>query len=238
MTSPSPPGVSRAAPNRPRHPGEYAEPRLLRAPVPGLGTAALPRLPLCLGRAGRARVPAPDQSRSSTTTQKQPLTFSSGQAAALGLNPRDAQGRAATSSSRWRVPTTRRSPPPAISPRLSGSEFPWPLAVTSPGTRVLRLPSSPPLGRLRPPSHRLRVASRRVAQAAALLPRTFANPGAGQPWVTDTSFRIQGNKGGHFLLWERMKGRKEETWKRLFMISNAKTGNRKGRKGSPDPREL
>lgn len=57
VTSPSPPGVSRAAPDRPRHPGEYAEPRLLRAPVPGLGTAALPRLPLCLGRAGRAGGP-------------------------------------------------------------------------------------------------------------------------------------------------------------------------------------
>lgn len=162
VTSPS-----SVASGRPvRHAGEDAETRLLPAPKASTGAwAGVPGSapPPALPRWGlsQPRVPAPGKNRPGTITQLQPLTFSWVQAAAPRLTPQVSRGRAATSSSRWRVPTTLRSPSPAISRRVCERRFPGLLAVTSPGTRFLRLPSSPPLGRLRPPphSHRLPVAS-------------------------------------------------------------------------------
>lgn len=156
VTSPSSRGSSKASRRPARHPGEHAEPQLLWAQ--GWGTSALPASdPAQVGVAGLS--PRTRESRPDTIAQQQPLTFSWVQPTAPRRTPRTARGRTATSSSRWRVSTTRGSLPPAISPGLSGCRFPEPPAVTSPGTRVLRLPPSPPLGRLRPPPHRLRVAS-------------------------------------------------------------------------------
>ena len=156
VTSPSSQGISKASRRPARHPGEHAEPQLLWAQ--GWGTSALPAShPAQVGVAGLS--PRTRECRPDTIAQQQPLTFSWVQSTAPRRTPLTARGRTATSSSRWRVSTTRGSLQPAISPGLSGCRFLEPPAVTSPGTRVLRLPPSPPLGRLRPPPHRLRVAS-------------------------------------------------------------------------------
>ncbi|KAL0620977.1 hypothetical protein AAY473_009304 [Plecturocebus cupreus] len=148
-----------------------------------------------------AGVPAPDRSRSSPTTKKQPLTFSSGQAAALGLTPRGAKDRAATNSSRWKVPTTRRSPLPAISQDCLGAgsrsrwrsrareraSFAFPLL--HPWVDCARLPiASPHRAGRSPPTRDLR-----KPQGWATLGDRHKLP-----------LGIQANKGGHFLLLERI----------------------------------
>jgi hypothetical protein len=155
VTSPSPlasaakPGGGRSTQARTlsaESPGRWVGTRM-----PGHGTQPWPA-PACLGGAGGVRGP-----RTGYDTQRQPLTLSSVQAEAPRLTLPAAGDRAAvSSSSRWRVPMTSLSPPPAISARLCGRRFPGRPAVTSPGTRVRRLPPSPPLGRLCPPPHRLR----------------------------------------------------------------------------------
>lgn len=113
-------GVSKAPPGPVRHPDENAEPRFLRVPFAGCAAWAdaggSTRLPPCQGGVSRPRVPARRTSRPGTVTQRQPLTFSWIQSTEPRyLTPRAARGRAATSSSRWRVSMARRSPPPAIS---------------------------------------------------------------------------------------------------------------------------
>lgn len=165
----------------------------------------------------RPGVRAPGKTRPGTLAQQQPLTFSSVQAAAPRLTPRAARGRTATSSSRWRVPKTRRSPPPAISaclgPGYPGRQrsrarerasFAFPLL--HPWVDCARLPIAG-----RSPPH-----CAAQAESAALLPHDL-QPRAGLSWEAQAS-EPKRTETTTSLCW---RGRKEE--RGISMISNVKT---------------
>lgn len=127
--SSKPPGGQQA------HPGEHAEPQLLWAQ--GWGTSALPASdPAQVGVAQDWSPHALEPPRCNRACGPHLLL---GPAYRAPTDPRTARGRTATSSSRWRVSTTRGS---YHLPSLWAVwvPVPEPPAVTSPGTRVLRLP--------------------------------------------------------------------------------------------------
>lgn len=216
-------GVSKAAPGPVRHPDEDAEPRFLRVPFAGTaawaGERGSARLPPCQGGLSRPRVPARRTSRAGTVTQRQPLTFSWIQSAEPRcLTPWAARGRAATSSSRWRVSMTRRSPPPAISETVCA---PAPLAASGHEPGNARPSPSPfsTLGSTAPaspsPPGPLPTALRRPrTQLSSAHPRPSHPGGLGCPGRQ--KLRNGGTGAGHFLVLERRD--REEAF---FMIPRA-----------------
>lgn len=143
MTSPSPQSTPAQPLDQPWRPdlGEraLASQELSEDLVPGQGDSIPNPPPASPGEGGRVAGSGTLQKPLRYRTQQQPLTFSCVQATAeTGLRIPAVRDRMVASSSRWRVPTTRLSSPPAISARVCGRGFPGPPAVTSPGTRAGR----------------------------------------------------------------------------------------------------
>lgn len=141
MTSPNPQATPAQPRDQPWRPdlGErpLASQELSEDLVPGQGDSIPDPSPASPGEGGRIPGPGTLQQSLRYRTQQRPLTFSCVQAAETGLRFPAVRDRT-VASSRWRVPTTRRSSPPAISARVCGRGFPGPPAVTSPGTRASR----------------------------------------------------------------------------------------------------
>lgn len=236
MTSPRSRGIREAseAPWRGRRAPSPSGARSTLLPGPGL--AGLPRLPLCLDGAPPAPRPR--------TRQESPRYNHAAAAPHLLLGPGcgtptdrpGRQGQGGYQQQQQQVEAAHDAPVPAAChrSRLSGLRFPGPPAVTSPGTRVLRLPSPPPLGLLLPPRHRLRVASPlRCAARSLSLPRprprsNLRNPGAGLSWEAQAS-EPRGRRGP--LPCRRKRGRKGRG-RGIGIISNAIAGNGRKREAS------
>lgn len=184
----------------------------------------------------RPRGPAPGKSHPGTITQLQPLTFSWVQAAAPRLTAQVARGRAATSSSssRWRLPTTLRCPPPAIAPGCLGSGSLGRRRSRARGRASFAFPllhpwvycSRPAIASGSPP----RCAAQREASAFSRpRPRSnLRNPGAGLSWEAQAS-EPRGRRGP--LPCRRKRGRKGRG-RGIGIISNAIAGNGRKREAS------